>query len=392
MWKSNIKSSLIFPEIYSSSGCANEAIQGIDEHTLIIYSTSSLEKLNSYLGIDFLEMVQIYNCFSISVGPLTEERVSECVDRIDKAVPGRGLNRILAIGSGSCADWAKLLGSYFDFPTELLSSSISTNASMVFKVAIWRGKTKYSINSRPCQKIYFDPIYLAFSFDQCIAGFGDILSCYTALLDWRLAIAGNHDSYIFQEVCTGEDRENYQRCFMETEATVRKLESVAATFPKASQEEIILACIDLLTNVSILVNEISSIHPNMAGRIDAGCEHQFAFAIEAGLGTPGMLHGHLVALSTIVMMIIYDLNPPETLDKKIGLSAFIELVRAVGLLGPCQDIFQQISKEAFVEMFLHTTPRVGRWTLIDSLMDLPTDVRRFLAELAYQKTKILLEL
>lgn len=193
-------------------------------------------------------------------------------------------SQVIVFGSGSAIDFAKIIGAFFHILVIAFPTSISTNASMVYKAAIWRDKEKYSVITGACNEIYFDLPFLRSNQSNRynLAGFGDIISCFTALADWQIARKNHFDYYAIEKhIFPKSVLSAYDSYFFQTEDILKKLIKFSNESPLFISTHRVFFCVKLLEEISSLVACVGEIHSNLAGRIDAGCEHQLAFSLES---------------------------------------------------------------------------------------------------------------
>lgn len=295
-------------------------------------------------------------------------------------------NKIIGVGGGSLADWSKLLGLYFNVPVFFFPSSMSTNAPLVYKIALRDDQHhKYSLNGKPCETVYFDYSFMSSTKEtrwMNKVGWGDIISCCTAFCDWKRACTNKKD------IIESPEKQNlYQTCFSKTQKLLWDIECAINRFEDddALKKGIqflggaeFLGGIEFLVSISDLVNQLGGVDDALAGRIDAGCEHQFAFSIEKVFPHHRFLHGHIVTFATLVMILLYkEEGKRKGIDIKDIIASeelIIKAITLLGLWGDCRTLWGLMNDEdVFVNILLQTRPKVGRYTIIDDFVEFSHD-------------------
>jgi len=120
------------------------------------------------------------------------------------------------------------------------------------------------------------------------AGIGDVLSCLTALADWKLAVAKGIDPAWNQE---GAD------------ASVRYIDALEAAAPEiaARSEAGIRALMELHREIGWRCHDLGH------ARFEEGSEHFFAYCFEAVTGRT-IMHGELVVMGVLAMTALTEID------------------------------------------------------------------------------------
>jgi glycerol dehydrogenase-like iron-containing ADH family enzyme len=190
-----------------------------------------------------------------------------------------------------------------------IPTALSTNAALTYKAAIWNSKgEKYSIHTGASELVFYDRVLWGHEAVERLnkSGLGDVVSAYSAIADWRLALTKEKD---LEDLPFDQRQRAIERQWLllwQTEGIYQRLVSAATKYGRRCGVLNELN-IDLLVEISQMVMELGTIDSDLAGRPDASSEHQLAFAIERQLPRETrVLHGELVALSTIIIASLYS--------------------------------------------------------------------------------------
>jgi len=246
---------------------------------------------------------------------------------------------IIGIGMGSVMDWAKIIGYKFGVDVILIPSAISTNAMWTSIGVIRKGEgNRFSVYDKLVgapQNVLIDLDFIRLNKLGNIAGAGDLLSSWTALKDWDLAIAYGKE-------------EEVPYLYRRTRELLAELDKHAEDIRNNTPEGLKVAA-EIGREISHLTAEFGSVRPK------AGSEHILAYAIEKATQGKKILHGELVAIATLLMWYFFyskspsGITPADFRDKvaalglpldlaKIGLTRQ-DLIRALCSVGPVKDRF-----------------------------------------------------
>lgn len=328
-------------ELLGSVKAALETVKG--DRVLMISDTNTRpawgEDIAAALedaGIDFRE-----KCFKPAHETLLpdERALGELLVSVDEDT---GL--LLAVGSGSLNDLAKLVATRCGIPYIIAATAASMDGyvSSVASPIIAGLKTTYA--AVPPIAVHADPeILCAAPVTLLQAGFGDILGKITALADWKLAHAVN-DEYLCPTLVGMVDRA-IGICTNEAQGVLRR-ETIAVE-----------AVFDALV--------LSGLAMGMAGnsRPASGAEHHLAHYWEMEAlksGSKHALHGHAVGVGTLVVSRIYELMS-ERLPEGFEIPYSGRVRRCLTLAGaPVSPEAIGVSRGTFQEsllMAMHVRPR-----------------------------------
>ena len=158
-----------------------EYLNNIKDKILFIYSPTS-RKINN------LELNSNY--YNFSTKELTQN-VTELENRIKDF---KGIDIVVAFGGGTAIDQAKFFGSRLNKKIIVIPTMISTNAYATDKVALYENNKKITLLAKNPDIILLDKEVLKRSSLKNVYGLVDVLSIYTALNDWDLAIEYNNEN------------------------------------------------------------------------------------------------------------------------------------------------------------------------------------------------------
>lgn len=156
-------------------------LNNIKDKILLIYSPTSRT-------INNLELNDNY--YSYSTKELTQNAI-ELETRIKKLPE---FDTVVAFGGGTAIDQAKFFGSRLNKKTIVIPTMISTNAYATDKVALYKNNKKITLSAKNPDIILLDKEVLKRSSLKNVYGLVDVLSIYTALNDWDLAIEYNNEN------------------------------------------------------------------------------------------------------------------------------------------------------------------------------------------------------
>ncbi|MBI4980306.1 iron-containing alcohol dehydrogenase [Candidatus Woesearchaeota archaeon] len=194
----------------------------------------------------------------------------------------RKFQRVIAFGSGTTIDFAKALSSKIGgylvaIPTILSCNAFATNKSVV------RSNSKLvSITSKTPDKVIIDLDIIKLSQERYnFAGVADVLSIFTALFDWNLAVQSKMED-------KNQLIENISQSLLES-----MMQRSSEIFTKRD------VALKKLAQMLLISGYVTNLYGS--GRPESGSEHMFARAIEeSGRYYKKMLHGEAVLLGILL--------------------------------------------------------------------------------------------
>jgi glycerol-1-phosphate dehydrogenase [NAD(P)+] len=209
---------------------------------------------------------------------------------------------VVGLGGGSCLDTAKFVAWKRGLPLVLMPTIVSVDAAYTDSVgARVEGRVRY-VGEVLADRVVLDLGFIASAPPEMNrAGIGDLLSCRTALHDWRLAAAAG------QGVPWDESRAELARSLLlRLEEALPEIRSVTPTglrFLAEAQRDMGIAC-----------------HQAGHSRFEEGSEHFLAYCYESRTRRRH-LHGELVCLCTALTSWLQGNDPARVVSVIEGAGA-----------------------------------------------------------------------
>lgn len=246
-------------------------IEELDKKTLVIYSPTSVNKIN----------IKNIRCRMINWHIITKDKLS--IDNYIIQIKD-DINKVVALGGGSVIDIGKYISNKLRIRLICIPTMLSTNSYATNKVALIENNKKITIDSKMPDKIIIDNQILKLSMQENIYGLADVLSIFTALKDWKIA---NEDI-----------NENIN--FSIYDKAKKLLDNVTKFINSKSLEEIKESNFELFNFIGE-AGYITNVYGT--GRPESGSEHILAKEIEQRVDIP---HGISVSVGIIIMSIIQE--------------------------------------------------------------------------------------
>lgn len=197
---------------------------------------------------------------------------------------------IVGIGGGVAMDVAKWIHWRRKLPLVLVPTLPSVNACFTRMTALRDGgRVRYEGDAVPDVVLVDYRIFQDAPADLVRAGIGDILSCHTALWDWRIGVLAGHE--------IGWDNES-------AGASLRYLDGLRAAAPGIHDvtEDGVRSLMEMHREIGWRCHEMQH------ARFEEGSEHFFAYCFEEVTGRT-ILHGELVSLGVLIMSTVQGNSP-----------------------------------------------------------------------------------
>ena len=259
-----------------------------------------------------------------------------------------GDNLILAVGSGTLNDTARILSARTGVPYAIVATAPSMDgfASTVSPL-ILDGKKITKPAVYPAAILADTAILKDAPMPMLTAGFGDIIGKYTALADWRLSRDLNGEYYC--EECAALMARAVEKC-AENAGGLRRRDEQAVQY---------------VTEALVL----SGIAMGMVGnsRPASGAEHHFAHTWEVDAlarGEEHPLHGNSVGVAAVVSASLYELAA-DLLPQGFQRPDKARILQCLEAAGACADPKALgIRRDLFFESVLHAMEIRERFTIL----------------------------
>ena len=294
-----------------------EYLNNIKDKILFIYSPTS-RKINN------LELNSNY--YNFSTKELTQN-VTELENRIKDF---KGIDIVVAFGGGTAIDQAKFFGSRLNKKIIVIPTMISTNAYATDKVALYENNKKITLLAKNPDIILLDKEVLKRSSLKNVYGLVDVLSIYTALNDWDLAIEYNNENIAIEYSYA-------HKLLLETLSFINN----------HTYDEIIndtYKIFELVGKAGIITDIYGS------GKPESGSEHLFAKELEAIKRVP---HAISVSNGILLMSLLQNKFSEEVFSAIKKLKIFDD------------EKLYEINEKILKEAFLNVKVRSDRYSIVN---------------------------
>ncbi|WP_440956306.1 NAD(P)-dependent glycerol-1-phosphate dehydrogenase [Methanosarcina sp. Mfa9] len=266
---------------------------------------------------------------------LTSKATIEEVERVMERALETDSSYLLGVGSGRSIDIAKLASTRLELPFFSVPTSASHDGIVSSRASILDNGKKASVQAQAPMAVVADTeIISAAPFRFLAAGCGDIISNYTAVLDWELASRLRNE--YFGEYAAALSR-------MAARVIIESADSI-----KPEHENSARLVVKALVSNGVAMSIAGSSRPA------SGSEHMFSHALDQLAPKPA-LHGEQCGVGSIMMMYLHGGNWQQIRGalKKIGAPA---TARELG-----------IEDKYIIEALLHAhSIRPERYTILGS--------------------------
>lgn len=294
-----------------------EYLNNIKDRILFIYSPTSKEINNLVLNDNYI---------NFNTKELTQN-VIELEERIKKLPE---FDIIVAFGGGTAIDQAKFFGSRLNKKVIVIPTMISTNAYATDKVALYENNKKLTLLAKDPDIILLDKEVLKRSSLKNVYGLVDVLSIYTALNDWDLAIKYNNESIAVEYSYA-------HKLLLETLSFINN-----HTYDKIINDT--YKIFELVGKAGIITDIYGS------GKPESGSEHIFAKELEVIKRVP---HAISVSNGILLMSLLQNKFSEEVLSAIKKLRVFED------------EHLYGINEELLKEAFFNVKVRPDRFTIVN---------------------------
>lgn len=203
----------------------------------------------------------------------------------------KGLEVIIAIGTGTLNDLAKFVSYKLGIPSMVVATAPSMDGFASTGAALIIGKLKITYVT-DCPKAIIGDVNILKDapMDMIVAGFGDIIGKYSAICDWKLSQLINEE--YFCEVSCKMVQNSLKKCIENTLGI------------KSRDKTAIKNLMDALVLTGIAMSYVGNSRPA------SGAEHHMSHYFEMMFqfdGKEPVLHGVKVGISTVITMKLREL-------------------------------------------------------------------------------------
>ena len=216
---------------------------------------------------------------------ISSEATMDEVRRVKSVATEVGASHLLGVGSGKSIDVAKLAATELDLPFLSVPTAASHDGIVSSRASIIDNGKTASIQANAPMAVLADTQIIANApYKLLAAGCGDIISNYTAVLDWELA--SRLRNVPFSEYAAALSRMTAKILLDSADSIKPELESSVRMVVKA------------LVSSGVAMSIAGSSRPA------SGSEHMFTHALNMVAPEPA-LHGEQCAVGTIMMMYLH---------------------------------------------------------------------------------------
>ncbi|MGE5226794.1 MAG: iron-containing alcohol dehydrogenase [Planctomycetaceae bacterium] len=226
-----------------------------------------------------------------------------------------GARIVIGLGGGSSADTAKFVAEATTLPLLQIPTIISVDAAFTAPYGYRDGsRVRYAGNLRPIE-VVADPALIRLAPAELNrAGVGDLVSCHTALHDWRLAVDQGRGDVPWNEEAAALGR-----------GVLDELEEAASEIRSVSDEGV--------RWLATTHRDVGAGCVAWGARFEEGSEHFLAYAIEWMTGGH-RVHGQLISTCVLAMSFVQGNDPDRA----------VRVVRACGVAAdPSRNLIDEAS-------------------------------------------------
>jgi len=220
-----------------------------------------------------------------TVGPaassvVVEEAAFDAVERVIAAVENEEADYLIGVGGGKAIDIAKMAAEHVDVGFVSVPTAASHDGIVSGRGSVPEGDTRHSVAAEPPLAVIADTTVLADApWELTTAGCADIISNYTAVMDWKLANRLKNVEYSEYAGALSE---------MTAEMLVDNAGSI-----RPGLEESAWIVVKALVSSGVAMSIASSSRPA------SGAEHLISHQLDR-LAPGQALHGHQVGVASIM--------------------------------------------------------------------------------------------
>ncbi len=304
-------------QIQIERGLSKKILRNLTNKDLFVFSPTSLELVPDYkIG---------------HAKRLDRNDLGINLEAIDKFIKTNSFSRVISLGSGQTSDISKYISFKKNVEHICIPAIFSTNVSFTDKSCLKISGKKETVQSKPPENVVIDyDLMMRAKFKYHYYGLCDIISIYTALVDWDLSKKYNlervdHFSYNIADTLT------------------KTLEDHIQDLEKQDSHSL-----DIILKLVMISGYITNIYGS--GRPESGSEHIFAKALESKID---IFHAISVGLGTLLMAKL----------QKRNYKTILATIQRLGLLDEAQQ--RGITKELVISCLTEIKPRKNRFSILN---------------------------
>jgi glycerol dehydrogenase-like iron-containing ADH family enzyme len=306
--------------VQTNTGSSKIILESLTGKDLFIFSQSSLELIPDY-------KIGNANC-------VDRNDLSINLEAIDQFVEKNNFSRVVSLGNGQTSDIAKYISYKKAVHHICIPAIFSTNASFTNKSCLKILGKKETVQSKPPEVVLIDyDLIKRANFQYHYYGLCEVISIYTALVDWHLSEKFNNEKID-------------PFCYHLAETLTKTLEGHIDDLEKKNIDSL-----NIILKLVMMSGYVTNIYGS--GRPESGSEHMFAKTLESQID---IFHAISVSIGALLMAKLQGKNYQTVLA----------LIKRLGLLKEANK--KGVTKDLVISSLLETMLRKDRFTILNIKM------------------------